>query len=305
VVSPRVAWTVKLPDDATTFGGSAGWFADKIPLEAYAFRSGQARLVEAWDAAGRLTSSVLLSNATPGSWDTPMATRWDFELGHRFTAGWQGRVKFQERRGRRELVVDPQLESAATGALVLESAGQSSARSLEVTSAYRTPRGGHELYLSYVWSKTSGSTNTLETVQGAFREPYIQADMAAPLRADVPHRVLAWGVFHLPARITVAPFLEVRSGFPYSPVDESWNYAAPPNSARLPGFGSLDLYVNKVFSLSPRLPDARIGLKLYNVVSVHTERDVQRDVARADFGRTYDALPRDFTLVFELLWGKK
>jgi hypothetical protein len=305
VLSPRVAWTIKLPFGDTTFGGSAGWFADKIPLEAYAFRSGQARLVETWDATGRLTSSVLFSNTTAGPWDTPVATRWDFELGHRFTAGWQGRVKFQERRGRQELVVDPQVGSLATGALVLQSTGQSSARSLEVTSAYRIPRSGHELYVSYVWSRTSGSTNPLETVQGAFREPYIQADESAPLRADVPHRMLAWGVFHLPARFSVAPFLEVRSGFPYSPLDESWNYAAPPNSARLPWFGSLDLYVNKVFSLSPRLPDARIGLKLYNVLGVHTERDVQRDVARPDFGQTYNALPRDFTLVFELLWGRK
>jgi hypothetical protein len=63
--------------------------------------------------------------------------------------------------------------------------------------------------------------------------------------------------------------------------------------------------VNKVFSLSPRLPDARIGLKLYNIAAVHTERDVQRDVARPDFGRTYNPIPRDFTLVFELLWGQK
>ena len=57
--------------------------------------------------------------------------------------------------------------------------------------------------------------------------------------------------------------------------------------------------------MSPRLPDARIGLKLYNVAAVHTERDVQRDLARADFGQTYNPIPRDFTLVFELLWGKK
>jgi hypothetical protein len=85
----------------------------------------------------------------------------------------------------------------------------------------------------------------------------------------------------------------------------NWRYAAPANSARLPWFGALDLYVNKVFTISSRLPDARLGVKLYNVASIHTDRDVQRDLARPDFGRTYNPIPRDFTVVFELLWGRK
>jgi len=96
-----------------------------------------------------------------------------------------------------------------------------------------------------------------------------------------------------------------RHGFPFSIVDENWRYAAPANSARLPWFGALDLYVNKVFTISSRLPDARLGVKLYNVASIHTDRDVQRDLARPDFGRTYNPIPRDFTVVFELLWGRK
>jgi len=303
--SPRVAWTVKLPLGETTFGGSAGIFADKIPLEAQAFQAGQPRLVQSWDEAGTMTSAVLFTNVAAATWDTPTATRWNLELGHRFGGGWQARVKYQERHGRNELVVDPRMDSAQTGSLVLSSTGLSNARSLELTTAYRAPRGGHELYLSFVRSATDGSTNTLQAIQGIFREPYIQPDVVARLPADVPNRFLAWGIFHLPARISVSPFLEIRSGFPYTPIDESWNYVGDPNSARLPWFGSLDLYVNKVFSLSHGLPDARIGLKLYNVVWVHTERDVQRGVARPDFGQTYNPIPRDFTLVFELLWGRK
>ena len=78
----------------------------------------------------------------------------------------------------------------------------------------------------------------------------------------------------------------------------------PPYSA-LPWFASLDLYVNKVVDLPGRLPNARVGLKLYNVASIHTGRDVQRDIDRADFGTTYNPIPRDFTFVFELLWGKR
>jgi hypothetical protein len=57
--------------------------------------------------------------------------------------------------------------------------------------------------------------------------------------------------------------------------------------------------------LPGRLPDARIGLKLYNLAAVHSTRDVQRDIQRADFGTTYNPTPRDFSFVFELLWGRR
>jgi hypothetical protein len=303
--SPRVAWTVKLPWGDSTFGGSAGLFADKIPLEAYAFTAGQGRVVEEFDPSGTLVSSRLFGNVASGSFTPPTASRWDVELDHRFSGGWQARVKYQARHGQHELIVDPVDTSASSGSLLLQSSGASTARSVELTAAYKSTGSGHEVFISYVRASARGSVNTLADVEGAFREPYVQPDQTASLSSDVPDRLLAWGMIHLPARITVAPFLEVRSGFPFSPIDDVWRYAAPVNSARLPWFGSLDLYVNKVFTLSPRLPDARIGLKLYNVASVHTERDVQRDIARPDFGQTYNPIPRDFTLVFELLWGRK
>ncbi len=304
-LSPRVAWTIKLPDGASTLGGSAGIYADKIPLSAYAFASGQPRLVQTWDAGGVLTSSVLFTNVRTGTWSTPTASRWDLEFDHRLNQAWQVRVKYQERHGRHELVVDPVVSSPQAGSLVLGDGGESSARSLEMTAAYRGPGRRNELYLSYVQSRALGSSNTLAAVDGALRDAYVQAGQVAPLPADVPHRFLAWGVFHLPARISVAPFLEVRSGFPFTPIDELWAYAAPVNSARLPWFGALDLYVNKEMVISPRLPEVRFGLKLYNVASVHTERDVQRDLARPDYGQTYNPIPRDFTFVFELLWGRQ
>ncbi len=122
---------------------------------------------------------------------------------------------------------------------------------------------------------------------------------------DVPNRMLAWGLFHLPARFTVAPFGEIRSGFPYSPIGDDWTYVGPRDSARLPWFASLDLYVNAIVGLPGHLPDARVGLKLYSLASAHSARDVQRDVARPDFGATYNPVPRDFTMVFELLWGHR
>jgi hypothetical protein len=112
-------------------------------------------------------------------------------------------------------------------------------------------------------------------------------------------------VLHLPSRLTVAPFAEIRDGFPYSAINEDWTYAGARNSYRLPWYGALDLYVNKIVGLPGRLPDARVGLKIHNLAAVHNGRDVQRDIARTDFGATYNPRQRNFSFVFELLWGHR
>ena len=74
---------------------------------------------------------------------------------------------------------------------------------------------------------------------------------------------------------------------------------------RLPWTASLDLSATRIVGLPRHLPEARVGLKLYNLVSTHTEREVQRDIDRADFGTRYDPVPRDFSFVFEFLWGQR
>jgi hypothetical protein len=304
--APRLAWTLALSSDgATTMSGSVGRYADKIPLVALAFERTASRRVESFGAVGAVTSDVRYRSRAAERLETPEAFRWDVEVDRRFSSAWQTRVKYQERHGAREFVVTPSIASASAGWLTLSATGQSTARSLEGTVAWRSLRAGHEAYVSYVRSSSEGNLNTLDSVMAALRDPLVRPDALAPRRADTPHRLLAWGMVRLPARVTVAPFFEARSGFPWTPLTDAWGYAEAPNAERLPWFGSVDLYVNKVFTVSDRLPDVRLGLKLYNIVSVHTERDVQRFVSRPDFGTAYNPIPRDFTLVFEVLWGHR
>jgi hypothetical protein len=304
-LTPRLAWTVKLPGAGSTLSGSVGEFADKLPLGARAFPLLQPRLVQTFLAPGTPDSSVLFTNGIAGSLRMPVATRWDVEVDHRFPAGFHVRVKYQERYGRDEPIVQPTLLSDTAGLLTESSTGTSQSRSLEATVAYRMPGHTHEVYVSYVRSATRGDANSFDAIEGILQQPFIQPDSVGPLAADVPNRLLAWGMVHLPLRITVAPFFELRDGFPYTAIDEWWSNVGAVNSHRLPRFASLDLYVNKVVSLPYHLPDARVGLKLYSLASMNSNRDVQRDIARADFGATYNAIPRDFTAVLELLWGKK
>ena len=304
-LSPRLAWTIKPAGGGASLSGSVGQFADKLVLEALAFPSQPPRLLQAFDASGApLGLPVIYNNRLAAPLRVPQATRWDVQFDDRFGGGWLARVKYQERYGRDELVVDPAV-AAGAGLLVLDNTGTSTARSIEATAGYRAARAGHEIYASYVRSSTRGDLNSFDVVNGSFKDPFIQPNGSGPLLMDVPNRLLVWGLLHLPARITAAPFLEVRDGFPYSAVHDDWTYAGPRNAYRLPWFGSLDLYVNKIVGLPGRLPDARIGVKFYSLASVHSERDVQRDIDRMDFGTTYNPTPRDFSFVFELLWGHR
>ena len=304
-LAPRVGWTVGRDGGRTTIGGSAGLFTETLPLSALAFNSLPARRIMTYDALGLAATTNTLLNETASYLDDMNALRWDVELNRRAGA-WLFRFRYEQRRGRHELVVTPGAAaddpSATLSATTLSSTGTSQARSLETTAGYRG-LGGAEWYVSYVRAATSGAQNSLDATEGVMRAPFVQAVGYGPLLADVPHRVLAWGVLHLPGRFTVAPFLEMRSGFPYTAIDDRWVMVGAPNAYRLPPAATLDLSATRVFGLPHHLPDARVGLKLYNIASAHTDREVQTDVARSDFGTRYDPLLRDFSIVFELLWG--
>jgi hypothetical protein len=199
------------------------------------------------------------------------------------------------------VIVTPATSGGAPVAL-LSTSGESRVRSFETTLAYRPTGAGHQFYVSYVRASGMGNTNDFGQVEGLFREPRLDLAESAPLPASVPHRALAWGVFSLPARVTLAPFLDVRSGFPYSAIRDDWSYAEARYARRYPFFASLDLVVNKIVLL-PGGVRARVGIKLYNIAGRRNGRDVQACLDSADFGRTYNALGRQVRGIFEIIWG--
>ena len=125
----------------------------------------------------------------------------------------------------------------------------------------------------------------------------------ALMPADVPQRFLAWGVISLPWQITASPFVEFRSGFPYTRIDENWDVVGLRNDARLPTFVSLDVAVEKALQLPFGLP-ARLGLKVFNLAGRNNGRAVQRDVMRPDFGQVYDSPGRQLRGTLEISWNK-
>ena len=302
LVEPRAGLTWQVAE-RTTVNGGIGLFADKTPLAALAFPGYQSRRITQYDENGLPVSSTLYLGQVANQLQRPRAWLWSAQVDHHFGGVWQFRSAYQERHGSREFIITPAEIAGQTYAL-LTSGGESRSRSLEATLGFRPQSGGHQLYVSYVRSIARGNTNDLSQVEGMFKEPLLEAGQMAPLPTDVPHRLLVWGVFSLPSRTTVAPFLEWRSGFPYSAVTDDWRYTLPRYAHRYPTFASLDLVVNKVVTLPGGLR-ARVGVKLYNLAGSQNGRDVQRDIDRADFGTTYNALGRQVRGVFEIIWGEK
>lgn len=303
-LSPRLAWTLKRGDERTSISGSAGLFVDKLVLAALAFPAFPARVVQELDVTGAaLGSPQHFANVVDGSLSVPHALRWDIGLDRTFAKGWIAHLRYQERYGADELILQPSQGFAGISRLTLSSSGRSSERGFETTIGYQRPDAGHEFYVSYVRSAAHGDLNTFEGLEGLSKDPFVQVNQVGPLATDIPNRLLAWGLLRVPGAVTFAPFLTVRNGFPYSPIDDDWVYVGARDGLRMPWFASLDISVTRVVDLPRQLPHARVGLKLYNVISANTEREIQRDVASPDFGVRYDPVPRDFSLVCVFLLG--
>ena len=304
-VSPRLAWTLKRDNDRTSISGSVGIFADKLVLAALAFPAFPTRVVQTFDAAdGLLGAPLPITNTLDSPLRIPHAQRWDVGLDRTFAAGWIAHLRYQERHGSDELILQPSTDSTGPSMLVLSSTGQSTERGLETTLGYRRSDTGHEFYVSYVRSRARGDLNTFESLEGLSKDPFVQPNQVGPLPANIPNRLITWGLLRLPSSVTLAPFVTVRNGFPYSPIDDEWVYVGHRDGLRMPWLGSLDISVTRVVDLPRQLPRARMGLKLYNLMAINTEREIQPNVASPDFGARYDPLPRDFSVVCVFLLGQ-
>lgn len=301
---PRAVASYDLRPNSTKLTAGIGVFADKPLLSPLVFDQRQARLETLYDASGQAAlSSRLFTNRVAGTLAIPRATTWNVQLDQTLQGGWMARAGFQQRLGRHEWVVDPVVLGPTTGELLLTGDGESRSRSLEVTTGYRASHGERQFYVSYVRSWTEGDLNDLNTVAGNRAAAQVLPGASGPLSAEVRHRVLAWGVISLPWQITASPFVEFRSGFPYTRIDENWDVVGLRNDARFPTFVSLDVAVEKALQLPFGLP-ARLGLKVFNLAGRNNGRAVQRDVMRPDFGQVYDSPGRQLRGTLEISWNK-
>lgn len=227
------------------------------------------------------------------------STRWSAQVDRSLAKHLTLRVGYLRRTTRNEPIIFPKLSRKGEGLLVLKSRGLSNYHEFQALALYDSSRF-HNWNISYVWSRAQGSLNTADNFLGDFPAFVVRANQFGTLPFDVPHRFLAYGEVKAKRGITVMPALEVRSGFPYSVVNDHLDFIGARNRARFPMFLSFDTTVLKGFKVPFLDKQARAGVIIFNITNHFNPRDVQNNITSPHFGKFYNSLGTSVRGKFEL-----
>jgi hypothetical protein len=240
-----------------------------------------------------LGPAVRFVNVMGEDMHTPDAVTGNIEWNQRFGRRFLFKANYLQRKGTHEYVVEP---DADRGELRLESSGTSKYWEFELTGRYL---GGErrDLSVSYVRSRGEADLNNYDQFYGNLRNPIIRPNEHNLIPTDVPDRLLVRGNWGLPGKWDFAPVLEIRTGFPWSAVDEYQDFVGPRNRAgRLSKVRTLDFSIARPWHF--RKYRFRAGIKMYNVFGDLAERDVQSNIASPDYGNFYNPLERSIGFTF-------
>jgi len=128
----------------------------------------------------------------------------------------------------------------------------------------------------------------------------VRPDQYSALPFDAPHRFLAYGEIKAPYGLTVIPALDIRSGFPFSVVNDRLDFVGVRNRERFPTFLSLDATVLKSFTVPFWDKPARAGVIIFNITNHSNPRDVQNNLSSANFGQFFNSLGTSVRGKFEI-----
>jgi hypothetical protein len=300
-VVERVNWSPRgglaigvLPEGRAILRGGVGKFSQRTPLNIGAFPSFESRVVSRFAADGAaLGPPVSFAHVTDADLRTPEAVvgnvEWDQRFGRRFLL----KVEYLRRHGSHEYVLKP---DPAAGTIQLSSTGTSRYWELETTVRYL---GGEsrDVTVSYVRSRGNADLNNYDQFYGNLRNPILRANENNLTPTDVPHRMIMRGTFALPAKLLFAPVVEIRSGFPWSAVDEFLDFVGPRSRAgRMPTVATLDFQLSRPWRFKKY--QVRAGIKMYNVFGVSADRDVQNNVTSPNYGSFYNPIERSIGFSF-------
>jgi TonB dependent receptor/Carboxypeptidase regulatory-like domain len=293
--SPRAGAAITvLPDGRAIIRGGYGKFVQRTPLNIEAFPNFESRVVSRFGPDGTaLGPALAFANVLGSNLRTPEANVGNVEWNQRFGRRLLFKLGFLHRVGSHEYILTP---DPAQGELQLASTGASRYRELEATTRYL---GGdrRDLTFSYVWARGTADLNNYDQFYGNFRSPLVRANENSYSPTDVRHRVLVRGTFGLPGQWEFSPVLELRSGFPWSAVDEFQDFVGARNRAgRLPAVRTLDFQLTRPWRFKKYR--FRAGLRVYNVFGSSASRDIQNNITAADFGTGYNPIERSFGFAF-------
>jgi hypothetical protein len=282
-----------LPEGRGILRGGAGNFTARTPLNIGAFEQFERRTVTRFGPDGfPLGPAVTFSPIIASPLRTPEGIIGNVEWNQRFGRRVLVKANFLKRTGTREFLLDP---DPVRGVVVLSSNGESRYRELEVTGRYL---GGarRDLTVSYVRSHGTSDLNTYDQFYGNLRSPILRPNERNLIPVDVPNRLIVQGTIGFPGQWDFVPVLEIRSGFPFSAINEYQDFVGERNRAgRLPAVRTLDFSLARPWRFKKYR--FRAGLKIYNVFGSSADRDVQNNLTSPNYGQFYNPIERSVGFV--------
>ncbi len=289
----------------TVIRAGAGIFYGVLPLLAAEFAANPVRTVTDFGTTGLpLGPSISYTNAYVGGVNplttsilpsqpstTPRNVTWNGAVEHELRKDMTLRVGYLDSHTTYLFEVNP--FTAAPGAesfMGLTNTGASHYRELESTLHYNF-LGRNQVNVSYIWSKARGDLNTISDVAIPFAAPVIRPNLYGILPSDIPNRIVAWGIFAIPWKLTFSPLMDIHSGFPYSPIDVQQQYVGVPNGQRFPEYFSLDLKLYRQFRVpflgnrGGKVHHIRLGVYTLNVTNHGNFNAVYNNVASQYYGQ--------------------
>ncbi|HYV00516.1 MAG TPA: TonB-dependent receptor [Pyrinomonadaceae bacterium] len=295
-ISPRLSFLyLPLKNHATVIRGGIGLFYDRTPLSVGYFSQLPERTVTTFAADGSsITEGPLpFSNLVTAQLRNPRSLRGSLQIDFPITGRVTGRVGYLQRSTTDDFIVDS-VNTSGQGALVLSNLGRSRYRELQLLAIYDNPRIG-TLNATYVWSKARGDLNSIDNFLGDFPALVVRPNEYGPQPFDAPHRFLVYGQLRMPLDINIAPLIEIRSGFPFSFVDERLDFVGPRNQAgRFPIFMSLAVQATKGFAIPKFVPRIggrrmRMGAAVLNSTNHFNPIEVQNNVTSPRLGQFFNS----------------
>ena len=202
------------------------------------------------------------------------------------SAGWQQRLgentllslELLARDGHHELVYETESPGNIGSNFLLQSTRRDKYRAVTI-SARHTFSNGAMLFGSYTRSKAT-TDQDLDPVLGQL---YFAPQQPGPLSWDAPNRLLTWGSVPTPIwGILFTYFLEYRTGYPYSVINQQQFLVGPPNSLRFPDYASLTIAVEKKFGFSHRVFAVRVAV--INILGRQNPDVVVNNIDAPNFG---------------------
>ncbi len=293
-------------DEKTVIRAGAGLFYGVLPLLALDWSANPTQTITPYESAGVPSApsvtyanvysaglNPLVSTALPTQPDTtPRNFTWNAGVTRELRKNLELELNYLNSHTTYLFELQPFTAAIATDLsfMSLTNTGASMYREFEASVHYKF-RQNDQVKASYIRSKARGDLNNLSNVMIPFAAPVIRPDVYGDLSSDIPNRVIAWGIFALPWKLTFSPLVDIHSGFPYSPVDVTQQYVGTPNGDRFPEFFSLDFKAYRPFRI-PFLKGKggkghhfRLGVYSLNITNHGNYSTVYNNVTSPDFGK--------------------